>query len=318
MRIERPFHAGERAVQERLGETEPGERNGRAIANSVLRGAFEFIERRPFLVAGSVAPDGEVWASFVAGEPGFARVRDERTLDLDLQRAARHPDDPLTRNLERDPRIGLLFIEPAKRRRLRVNGAATGAGGSLRVAVHESYPNCPKYIRRRHLRSAVVDAAAAGPATQGRALGPDERALITAADTFFVASANPSGGVDASHRGGPPGFVRIRDETLWIPDYPGNHMYNTLGNLTVNPRAGLVFVDFESGRTLQLTGRTQIVWEVPGQAEATAGTQRFWTFTVGAWRAFDPPIRLAWEELEASPHEPPAPRPAGRPSPRPH
>jgi len=306
MRIERPHHAGELAVQERLGETTLGERNGRAIADTIVRGALPFIARQPFFVAGSVDPDGGVWASFVVGKKGFARAPDERTLELDLERAVLHADDPLVVNLASDPRLGTLFLEPSSRRRLRVNGHVIARSPRLRVAVDEAYPNCPKYIRRRHLR-APVDLARRtnGRAVEGDSLGAAGRARIRAADTFFVATANPQGHVDVSHRGGPPGFVRIEGDTLWIPDYPGNHMYNTLGNLTLDPRAGLVFVDFESGHVLQLGGRASIVWHAPGEEASTAGTSRFWTFTVERWRAFDAPVRLEWEALDASPHDPP-------------
>ena len=98
--------------------------------------------------------------------------------------------------------------------------------------------------------------------TEGAGLDAEAEALIRGADTFFIASGNPDGSLDASHRGGEPGFVSIlEDGTLEVPDYPGNHMYNTLGNLEVNPRAGLVFLDFTSGRTLQLTGTAEVVWE---------------------------------------------------------
>jgi predicted pyridoxine 5'-phosphate oxidase superfamily flavin-nucleotide-binding protein len=85
---------------------------------------------------------------------------------------------------------------------------------------------------------------------------------VAGADTFFVASWHPAGGADASHRGGQPGFVRVPDErTLEFPDYPGNNMFNTLGNLAGHPRAGLLFVDFERGDLLQITGRAEIRWE---------------------------------------------------------
>ena len=307
MRIEQPFHHGELAVQERLGESVEGQRNGRAIADSIMPGAFKFIEQQPFLIAGSTDAGGATWASFVVGEPGFAKVVDERTLDLDLQRSALHVNDPLESNLEGDPRLGVLLIEPGSRRRLRVNGhVERRADRSLRLHVDEAFPNCPKYIQRRHLRSTVdLDQRNDSTLEEGTELGEDQRALIRAADTLFVASANPKGHVDASHRGGPPGFIQLRGNTLWIPDYPGNHMYNTLGNVVVNPRAGLVAVDFESGRTLQLTGRAVIVWDTPGHEAETGGTNRFWTFTVDRWQSFPLPVRLEWEYLDASPHNPP-------------
>lgn len=85
---------------------------------------------------------------------------------------------------------------------------------------------------------------------------------ITAADTFFIGSAHVQAGTDASHRGGNPGFVQVHDSrTLRWPDYAGNNLFNTLGNLNVEARAGLLFLDFEHGHTLQLTGSATVSWE---------------------------------------------------------
>ena len=91
---------------------------------------------------------------------------------------------------------------------------------------------------------------------------------VGVADTFFIASQHPEMGADASHRGGPAGLIRIVDECsiLW-PDYSGNSMFNTLGNISVNPSAGLLFVDFEGGNTLQLTGKARTRWDADLAAE---------------------------------------------------
>jgi hypothetical protein len=93
-------------------------------------------------------------------------------------------------------------------------------------------------------------------------LATGTRSLIERADTFFIASWHGEGGADASHRGGRPGFVRVLDDrTLAFADYPGNNMFNTLGNLVGHPRIGLLFIDFERGDLVQLTGRARIQWE---------------------------------------------------------
>jgi predicted pyridoxine 5'-phosphate oxidase superfamily flavin-nucleotide-binding protein len=85
------------------------------------------------------------------------------------------------------------------------------------------------------------------PATRTESNGKQQR-LIREADTFFIASSHRDGGADASHRGGNPGFVHVLNETKLIwPDYSGNGMFQTLGNLAIDPRAGLLFMDFESG-----------------------------------------------------------------------
>ena len=308
-----PYHDGERRIQQRLGEEAEARRIGRGVADAIVRPAWSFVEAQPLVVLGSVSPGGATWASLVVGATGFARVvpgSEGRSVELDLARARVHPADPVLADLASDPRVGMLFIELGTRRRLRINGTARRAGERLAVAVDETYANCPKYIQRRWLRSAVdLAQARPGPVSQGTALGERERALVRSADTFFVASSHPAGGVDVSHRGGEPGFVEVADErTLGVPDYPGNHMYNTLGNFAVHPRAGLTFLDFESGRVLMATGDAEIVFDGPGRPRRereTGGTNRFWSFRVDAWRSFELPVRLAWELLDRFPSNPP-------------
>jgi uncharacterized protein len=121
-------------------------------------------------------------------------------------------------------------------------------------------------------------------------------------DTFFVASANPQANLDASHRGGNPSFVKVDGDALRIPDYPGNSMFNTLRNLAVHPRAGLLFVDFTSGDTLQLTGTAKI--DLEADDLDTGGTRRAWTLAVTAWRHSRLEARLRSELLDVSPHNP--------------
>ena len=86
-------------------------------------------------------------------------------------------------------------------------------------------------------------------------LTPEIRNWITTADTFFIASSHPDGPVDASHRGGAPSFVEIKDDRLVVPDYPGNSMFNTFGNLYLNPQAGITLINFETNQQLKLTGK---------------------------------------------------------------
>jgi predicted pyridoxine 5'-phosphate oxidase superfamily flavin-nucleotide-binding protein len=119
------------------------------------------------------------------------------------------------------------------------------------------YSNCPKYIQRREIVG--LEAGGGEPASSAH-LTQADRELIAAADTFFVATA-AHGGADASHRGGSPGFVTVGDDRLTFPDYPGNNMYGTLGNLLANPRIGLLFLDWETGDTLQLTGSAELEFE---------------------------------------------------------
>jgi ferredoxin-NADP reductase/predicted pyridoxine 5'-phosphate oxidase superfamily flavin-nucleotide-binding protein len=204
------------------------------------------------------------------GEPGFVGAGDERSLTI---AALPTPADALEGALQPGADLGLLGIELATRRRNRVNGRVGQVGSDgLVFEVDQSFGNCPQHIQPREWQR--VDPAEARPEVR-RVDRIDERirAWIESADTFFIASGHrgegedASFGMDASHRGGPEGFVRVTGaHELVFPDYAGNNHFNTLGNLVLDPRVGLLFVDFEKGGLLQLTGRATIDWSPPGEA----------------------------------------------------
>ncbi len=307
MRLENPYHEGELFVQERLGEIDEGGRNGRAISDSILKGALKYIEQQRLAVFGSVDQEANVWASVLTGNPGFMRAPDERTVEVDLTQTAQNQEDPFWTNIEHNPQVGMLVIDLGTRRRLRINGRISQTSQEqLRLAVTESYPNCPKYIQRRRVTARM--AGATSPASEprhGDSLKPDQQAFIRSADTFFVASAHIERGVDASHRGGSPGFIRVlSDRKIRVPDFVGNRMFNTLGNFTVNPHAGLVFLDFERSRTLQLIGRPEIRWSLDDPENETGGTRRYWDFELTRWLETNLTTELKWEFLDSSPENP--------------
>jgi uncharacterized protein len=288
-----PYHAGELAVQARVGVQEMARRIGNSIRPSIPAAAQEFLRGQPMLVVASLDADGRVWASLLAGPPGFVRALDERTVLIAARPAA---GDPLGDNLRTGAQIGLLAIEFATRKRMRLNGVVEGLsadtdgrpGGGLALRVHaqQVYSNCHKYIQAREW-TALPDGRASGgdpdsspPMPRHHALTAGQQRWIERADTFFIASGHPEGGADASHRGGLPGFVRIQDDgRLVFPDYAGNMMFNTLGNIAANPSAGLLFMDFKIGATLQLTGRADVIWDADRIAEF-AGAERVVAFEV--------------------------------------
>jgi uncharacterized protein len=297
-----PFHRGERSVQSRVGVRAKLEE----VADRLFRGAMpdqhrELFEKLPFLVVGSLDADRRVWASVLGGEPGFVHTPDASTLAIAAGLAA---EDPLGEALRAGAPVGLLGIELATRRRNRVNGVVAAVDGAgLVVRVQQSFGNCPKYI---HVRDVVPVHRQAGPGVElGPRLSPPAARLVAKADTCFIATASaaagspdaaPSEGVDVSHRGGPPGFVQVGEErertVLTIPDYVGNFFFNTLGNLEVNSHAGLLFLDFQTGDILQLTGRVEVAWDGP-EVEAIAHAQRLLRFLVdeGRWRPAAFPFR---------------------------
>lgn len=288
------FHAGEQALQARVGLRERLAEIGPLIMRDEMPDQHRaFFAQLPFLVLGSVDASGQPWASVLAGPPGFAHAPRARHLRVD---SLPRTDDPLSDALTFGSPIGVLGIEPHTRRRNRMNGwidevDAEGFG----VAVGQSFGNCPKYIVRRWagFAPAAEDAAVGSSLSPARrastaavrfdSLDDQARLLIANADTFFIASAHPqsgtddqpSHGVDVSHRGGPAGFVRIDDEgVLTMPDYSGNRFFNTLGNLALNPRAGLLFIDYDSGDLLQIAVTAEIVWSGP-EVDALPGAERF-------------------------------------------
>lgn len=305
MRVSRPYHEGERAVQERAGERALAERNGSVIDTTIPTGAMAFIGQQRFTVIGTADAEGQPWASLVAGPPGFIHAPAPDTVLLSLETAWRHPADAWPDRLATEPRLGMLLIELGTRRRLRVSGTAACDQRQVRVAVERAYPNCPKYIQRRHLRVAETSIPPAAPARRGIMVHDDQRDILESADTLFVASLHHEHGIDASHRGGRPGFLRLLDSaTLRIPDYPGNSMFNTLGNLTVHPRVGLLVPDFEAGRALHLIGSATVRWDLADPEGVTAGTGRFWDVTIAETLELPLPPMMAWEFLDASPFNP--------------
>lgn len=276
-----PWHPGEKAIQQQVGVADRMEAVGRRVVRDFMPEQHRaFFGQIPFIVAGSIDPQGDAWATLVAGHPGFIASPTPTALDLAVRP---DPSDPASAGLRAGNAIGLLGIELHTRRRNRVNGLVRAAsGGVLRVAVDQSFGNCPQYIQLRDV--ALVrdpDQPFAGSVEESAVPDATARAVIEAADTFFVASFAEGDGrrqVDVSHRGGKAGFVRVAaDGTLTIPDFAGNLFFATLGNILLNGKAGLVFADFETGDLLQMTGDAEVVLSSP-EIGAFQGAERLWTF----------------------------------------
>ena len=292
-----PWHAGEKQLQERVGVAERMEEFGRRVIRDHMPDQHrDFYRQLPFVLLGSVGADGRPWASIVEGPIGFAHSPEPRLLRLDtgLSNA-----DPASSALSTGAAVGLLGIELHSRRRNRLNGHVRSHDEhGLAIAVDQAFGNCPQYIQlRQHLTAAPTSQ----PAAEAEYLDHlDELAQrsIAAADTFFVASYvtldDGQLAVDVSHRGGQAGFVRVQGNRLSIPDFAGNLHFNTLGNLLLNPQAGLLFIDFASGDLLQLSGRTELTLEGE-EISAFQGAERLWHVDVEQVIRRRAALRLRWD-----------------------
>jgi len=288
------FHFGEQAAQARAGVLTPSA----AIRDWMPDQHRAFLGLLPMLPIATVDHQGAPIATILTGPPGFISSPDRTALHIAAQP---DPDDPATARLVPGAPVGLLGIDLATRRRNRANGTlrSTGPDG-LTVSVTQSFGNCPQYIQRRAWQPAT---ATPGPVEPLTGLDTAAHALIRAADTFLVASSSGSGagamgGVDISHRGGRPGFVATHGDTLTIPDFHGNRYFNTLGNLLLDSRAALLFVDWTDGTMLHLQGKVDILWDQDG---GFPGAERLWRVVVSqGWRRTAAiPLRWSFQDYAA-------------------
>ncbi|WP_225821341.1 pyridoxamine 5'-phosphate oxidase family protein [Streptomyces naphthomycinicus] len=345
------YHAGSRALQDLVGVRERADHVGRSLGQDIKPVAAAFLELQPLLVVGAAAPEtGRVWASALAGPPGFVRATgprrmsvvtggegapggrrdgrsegalgsarpatadarpatadarpttaDARPATADARPATADPGaddgpDPLGRAL-RTPGspVGTLALDPRTRRRMRLNGRLAPTARGFAVEADQVFSNCPKYIQRRAAYETVAGRTPGSPRRLTE-LDPPATELIRSADTFFLATVHP-GGADVSHRGGAPGFVRVVSprELTW-PDYSGNAMFLSLGNLRADSRAGLLLLDWDTGTTLQLTGEART--EFPADGERTV------RFTLAEARWTPDALPLRWSPPEYAPAGP--------------
>ncbi|NVO13945.1 MAG: pyridoxamine 5'-phosphate oxidase family protein [Rhodoplanes sp.] len=306
-----PWHAGEIAAQERVGAREIAERGGRfGIRTAMPDQHRAFFATLPFLVVGALDRQGRPWAALLAGPPGFAHSGDPHTLTVDAVLPAGHP---LGGTLVPGAPVGVLGIQPATRRRNRMNGRIAAIDGTtMSIAVDQSFGNCAKYIRARSVT--YVEAPTCGRPRlrpEGAVLSQQAAALVRAADTFYIATASPGAGdgdpvegVDISHRGGRPGFVDLRREgghsVLVVPDFLGNFFFNTFGNILTNPATGVLFVDDATGDVLMLTGRAEVIWD-SDEVARFPGAKRLLRVVVDEGIAIEGGSALRWTPGEPAP-----------------
>lgn len=296
-----PWHAGEQQLQARVGVAERMEAFGRKVIRKEMPDQHrQFYSQLPFMLFGAVDAQGNPWASILEGPVGFAHSPAPALLQLDSLPAS---DDPA--QLQAGAAIGMLGIELHTRRRNRLNGRVGALDDQgLSVEVEQAFGNCPQYIQLRQFEAVPLADPATRKAQHLDGLDDAAKAVIESADTFFIASyvdVDNARSVDVSHRGGQAGFVKIEGDCLTVPDFAGNLHFNTLGNLLLNPRAGLLFIDFKTGDLLQLTGRTEILLEGP-LVEAFQGAERLWKLHVEQVVRRPAALALRWRFDGVSPN----------------
>lgn len=273
------YHSGEREAQRLAGEQEVAESREGMMQPAIPRQVYRWLAAQTFLAVATADAAGRPWASLVAGAAGFLEADGDGT-GLSIRHDL--PASALSQ-LQNDKRVGLLAIDLVSRQRMRINGTADLLPGGLHVQVQEAFFNCPKYITRRVAHpgaAAVVDNT-----FEGTSLLPAHMDLLRAADVLFLATVHPERGLDVSHRGGDPGFLQmLPDGRIRMPDYPGNSLFNSLGNLLIDPRMAIATPDLRTGNVLQIAGRATVEWHGRDDDDSTGGTHRFVLITPETWR----------------------------------
>ncbi|MDH2434633.1 pyridoxamine 5'-phosphate oxidase family protein [Pokkaliibacter sp. MBI-7] len=304
------WHQGEQQLQASIGMQERLASVGQQVLRDYLTEQLRsFFPLLPFVVAAAADEDGWPWASLWQGQPGFVSSPDPQQLHIATTLPA---GDPLSPWLQAGQGLGLLGIELGTRRRNRVNGVVQQRNEHTMVLkVEQAFGNCPRFIQQRQPLPPRPESDGE-QAEQLTTLDAAARSLISHADTFFVAShagdqARRDGHLqlDVSHRGGPPGFVQLQGDRLLIPDYAGNRYFNTLGNLLLQPRCGLLFIDFEQGEMLHVQGEVEVI--LPDSASRQAriaalpGAERLWQVQIHKVLRRRQALTQPWQLLAFSP-----------------
>ncbi|MCH4569771.1 pyridoxamine 5'-phosphate oxidase family protein [Bacillus sp. ES1-5] len=256
------FHSGERAVHNMLGVQKIANTASTMIQPIMTKKIMTFLNGRNSFMISSKDEKGRVWSSFLAGKEGIIQAVE---CDLIKINVGINEGDPLFTNILHNKEVGIIVIDFASRIRIRINGSVVNkfSDGSFEIKTEQVFGNCPKYIQARNFTYNETVVGGTKQFNKQYALNEKQQKLISQADTFIIASSSSEGKLDISHRGGMPGFIHIiSEQKIVFPDYSGNMLFNTLGNIIENPNVGLLFFDFANGDTLQLTGKASIIWDV--------------------------------------------------------
>ncbi|RMZ87827.1 hypothetical protein DV736_g4947, partial [Chaetothyriales sp. CBS 134916] len=306
------WHEGENRIHELTGIR----RDGNPNAPFLTPRAANMVQRYSLLALGTLDEDDNIWCTVWGGQPPFMKPLAQSILAISTRVDASH--DPVVQALfkgkdegeviktsDPGPMIGGLSIHLEVRGRVKLYGrmiagalsASDGQGEApnhgksgevqLVVRIDQSLGNCPKYLNKKFISSHEPSSKLSSTATH---LTAEAIGVIRQADLFFVASAHAHEDMDCNHRGGPPGFIRVYQpqdslaptQIVW-PEYSGNNLYQTLGNLIVTPKAGIVVPNFDTGDVLYLTGEAQVLVGADA-ARVIAKSKLAVSFTVTAAR----------------------------------
>jgi uncharacterized protein len=303
-----PLHEGEIAVQKRVGVLDEVSRWApHAIRPYMPEQHRVFFGQLPFVVVSARDAAGNPWATLLVGTPGFVQSPDSEHLmvgSMPIQ------GDALEMSFFPGAEVGLLGIELETRRRNRANGKVTDWDDQgFTVAVDQSFGNCPQYISKRIWHKADTNLQKPHISHHTR-LDLHMRSWIAKADTLFIASGlrktnqkERSSGMDVSHRGGQAGFVKVSSDTgLVLPDFAGNNLFNTIGNLVVDSRVGVLFVDFEHGSMLQISGNAEIDWD-SSEVAKHSGAKRLINIEIDHIIQLDHSLPLRWSASDGAVRE---------------
>lgn len=302
-----PFHAGEKAVQELAGVRNKAEKIGRRFIRDFMPDQHrEFYGKLPFIFVGSLDQQSRPWASILTNQQSFITSPDNQTLQFQAKPLL---GDRLIDNLKLNANLGFLGIELHTRRRNRVNGKVTAiAPDNFTVKITQSFGNCPQFIHKRNLVWLPEHwDNQVNQAQTFKQFTPEIINLVSNADSFYLTTSfkgkyeEDNEGVDMSHRGGKAGFVNIEgDRTFIFPNFAGNNFYNTLGNLYLNNRIGILFIDFNTGDLVSLTGTAEIIWQGQ-QLENFKGAEQLIRVTADDILYLPKTLPFRWDFEEYSP-----------------
>ena len=280
------FHEGQLAVQKLTGEGEIAKARIPMISDALHPRSIPFLEHQVLAFVGSEDDNGAIWLSLIVGERGFIHIPSIQEIKFDLSKITSSREDIFFENIKTKPTVGMLFHEAERRARYRAWGMAKNEGDQLSFKIRMGYPSCPKHIQRERIVLPANSTIASAKFVKGTILSELHKDWIINAHTFFIATQTKKGDIESSHRGGTPGFIEILENGhLRVPDYLGNSMFSTLGNIYENPKAALLFIDYKKGQTLQLSGLAKLEFDQNSEKDfhKSGETGRFWTFETKQW-----------------------------------